>query len=235
MKKLSPRQIAIQNGDTHYEGILCKIGLHTTKYTGNGGCVECHKQFVKSPDQKNKGKQWRQKNKEKVQIDAKQYRQKNKERLNASNRQYKLVNKEKLKAIRDSPEGRIKRSVYRKTRYYNDPVYRAKTLLSSLLRNFCKQLGSSKGGKTLEELLGYTAEELKIHLESLFKEGMTWDNQGDWHIDHIIPQSHFTSIDQMRECFALSNLKPEWGSWNMSKGNRFVGSSEEFPMPTKAA
>ena len=58
---------------------------------------------------------------------------------------------------------------------------------------------------------------------------MTWDNQGDWHIDHIIPQSYFTSIDQIRECFALSNLKPEWGEWNMSKGNRFIGSSEDYP------
>jgi len=27
----------------------------------------------------------------------------------------------------------------------------------------------------------------------------------------------------MKECFALDNLKPEWGEWNMSKGNRFIG------------
>ena len=52
---------------------------------------------------------------------------------------------------------------------------------------------------------------------------MTWANQGEWHIDHRIPQSFFTSIDQLKECFALSNLKPEWGSWNISKGNRFIG------------
>ena len=48
-------------------------------------------------------------------------------------------------------------------------------------------------------------------------------------IDHIIPVSYFTSIDQMKECFALSNLKPEWAEWNAWKKNRFMGSSEDYP------
>ena len=59
---------------------------------------------------------------------------------------------------------------------------------------------------------------------------MTWDNQGMWHVDHVKPMSWFTSIDQMKECFALNNLKPEWGEWNMSKGNRVAGSSEDYPL-----
>ena len=113
-------------------------------------------------------------------------------------------------------------------RYHDDPVYRLKDIRRRQLLQFIKAVGGTKTGRT-EELLGYTAEELKTHLESLFQEGMTWDNQGDWHIDHIIPQSYFTSIDQIRECFALSNLKPEWGEWNLWKGNRLIGSSEDYP------
>tara|TARA_Y100000310_G_scaffold260033_1_gene268878 strand:+ start:42 stop:524 length:483 start_codon:yes stop_codon:yes gene_type:complete len=107
-------------------------------------------------------------------------------------------------------------------RYYSDPVYRLKDIRRRQLRHFIKRVGETKSGRT-EELLGYTAEELKTHLESLFKEGMTWDNHGKWHIDHRIPVSYFTSIDQMKECFALDNLKPEWAEWNRSKGNRFIG------------
>ena len=107
-------------------------------------------------------------------------------------------------------------------RYRSEPVYRLKDIRKRQLLQFIKRVGGTKTRRT-EELLGYTTEELKVHLESLFKDGMTWENQGKWHIDHRIPQSYFTSIDQIKECFALENLKPEWGEWNMSKGNRFIG------------
>ena len=143
-------------------------------------------------------------------IDAKAY-QKNKEKKRAS---------DKIRYA--TPEYKKWHTEWKMKRYHNDPVYRLKDIRRRQLLHFINRVGGTKTGRT-EELLGYTAEELKIHLESLFKEGMTWKNQGEWHIDHRIPQSYFTSIDQMRECFALSNLKPEWGDWNMSKGNRFIG------------
>jgi len=127
-----------------------------------------------------------------------------------------------------TPERKKARNERDKLRRKNDPVFGMKGRLTTQLRRWCNQVGSSKRGRT-EELVGYTAKELKIHLESLFKEGMTWDNQGEWHIDHITPQSYFTLIDQMKECFALSNLKPEWGEWNLWKGNRLIGSSEDYP------
>ena len=121
-----------------------------------------------------------------------------------------------------SPEVKKKKTEYRMKKYHTDPVYRLKDIRKRQLLQFIKRVGGTKTRRT-EELLGYTAEELKDHLESLFKDGMTWENQGKWHIDHKIPQSYFTSIDQIKECFALENLKPEWGEWNMSKGNRFIG------------
>jgi len=153
-------------------------------------------------------------------IDAKTY-QKDKE---------KILKRNKIRYA--TPEYKKRHTEWKMKRYHDDPVYRLKDIRRRQLLQFIKSVGGTKTGRT-EKLLGYTAEELKIHLESLFKEGMTWNNQGKWHIDHIIPQSHFTSIDQMKECFALNNLKPEWGDWNMSKGNRFIGSSEEYPIPKK--
>ena len=128
----------------------------------------------------------------------------------------------RAKVYNSTPAARKKKTEYRMKRYHSEPVYRLKDIRKRQLLQFIKRVGGTKTKRT-EELLGYTAEELKVHLELLFKEGMTWENQGEWHIDHRIPASYFTSIDQMRECFALSNLKPEWGDWNMSKGNRFIG------------
>ena len=128
-----------------------------------------------------------------------------------------------------TPEYKKHHTEWKMKRYHNNPVCRMKDLLSRTTRYFAKQVGSSKGGRT-HEILGYTAEEYCNDIELKFKEGMTWDNQGMWHVDHVKPMSWFTSIDQMKECFALNNLKPEWGEWNMSKGNRFAGSSEDYPL-----
>jgi hypothetical protein len=138
----------------------------------------------------------------------------------------------RAKVYNSTPAAKKRHTEWKMERYHSNPLYRLKDIRRRQLLQFIKSVGGTKTGRT-EELLGYTAEELKIHLESLFQEGMTWNNQGKWHIDHIIPQSHFTSIDQIKECFALNNLKPEWGDWNMSKGNRFIGSSEEYPMTGK--
>ena len=141
-----------------------------------------------------------------------------------------------------TPERKKFRNERDKLRVKNDPVFGMKERLRAQLRRWCKQVGNSKKGNKTHELLGYTAKELKTHIESLFQgpskdhpEGMTWENRDEWDIDHVKPQSHFTSINQMKECFALSNLKPEWGEWNRSKGNRFVGSSEDYPLAKKAA
>jgi len=79
----------------------------------------------------------------------------------------------------------------------------------------------SKRGRRSFHLLGYTAEELMRHLETRFKDGMSWENYGDWHIDHIIPLSAFnyeTPDDfDFRRAWSLSNLQPLWAEDNLSK------------------
>lgn len=65
-----------------------------------------------------------------------------------------------------------------------------------------------------------------IHLEKQFTEGMTWDNYGEWHVDHKKPMAlfQFTSTDDegFKECWKLENLQPLWGSDNLSKGTRYL-------------
>jgi hypothetical protein len=74
-------------------------------------------------------------------------------------------------------------------------------------------------------VLGYTFEELKTHLESLFTEGMTWDKLmgGEIEIDHILPRSSFyyeTIEDRdFKDCWALSNLQPMWRKDNRAKAD----------------
>jgi hypothetical protein len=72
------------------------------------------------------------------------------------------------------------------------------------------------------EYLGCTLEELKIHLESQFKEGMNWGNYGKWEIDHIFPLSKadLTNLEEYKKVFHYTNLQPLWKAENRSKGNK---------------
>jgi len=75
------------------------------------------------------------------------------------------------------------------------------------------------------ELLGCSAQELKIWIESKFKPGMTWENYGlhGWHIDHIIPCvsfKDFTKIETQRACFNYKNLQPLWAAENLMKSSK---------------
>ena len=92
---------------------------------------------------------------------------------------------------------------------------------------------SGKQAYMIEELCGYTPKKLREHMESLFREGMSWDNYGrdGWQIDHIRPVSSFnyttTECEDFKKCWELNNLQPLWAKDNMSKGNKW----EEEQMP----
>lgn len=105
----------------------------------------------------------------------------------------------------------------------NDPNFRLHKIFSESLR---KSLQGNKNGKHWEDVVGYTLEELKQHLEGQFKEGMTWDNYGEWHIDHIIPKVLFeyTSYEdrEFKQCWSLANLQPLWAEENIAKGDRIL-------------
>lgn len=108
--------------------------------------------------------------------------------------------------------------------YYKDPIRRLDHHIGTYIG---RDLKKSKAGRKWESLVGYTIVDLKHHLESKFKQGMRWDNYGEWHVDHITPRSHFihTGVGDpiFKECWAISNLQPLWETDNLSKGNRFVG------------
>ena len=90
-----------------------------------------------------------------------------------------------------------------------------------------KQRLINKNKKSTFDVLPYTVDELKIHLESKFEPWMTWDNYGEWEIDHITPDSWFkyNSFEDkgFQDSWALENLQPLRKRDNCSKGNRYKG------------
>ncbi len=73
---------------------------------------------------------------------------------------------------------------------------------------------------TVEDLIGYTTEEFIINMASKFRDGMSWDNWGEWHIDHIKPRRKFTT-KQIKECFNPDNIQPLWKYDNLKKGSKW--------------
>lgn len=85
-----------------------------------------------------------------------------------------------------------------------------------------KALRGRKGGRRWERLVGYTLDQLMARLESMFVDGMSWENIGLWHVDHIRPKSSFSyqaeDSQEFRNCWALVNLQPLWAEDNLRKG-----------------
>jgi len=184
--------------------------LKLGKFGVRGECKICGNEFSAKQYQKNKGdrkeyaRRYRKENPKAVKETKKLYRQKNREKIREYNREY-LVG-------------------YRKEKYANDPLFR----LSSCVRNFCSRITYAvKEQKELHSLeyLGCSLEEFKLHIESLWLEGMTWENHGvdGWHIDHIIPIDHFVkNSDDPWEASHYTNLQPLWAKDNLSKGNKLL-------------
>jgi hypothetical protein len=74
---------------------------------------------------------------------------------------------------------------------------------------------------TTVELLGCSIEEARRYLESKFEPWMNWNNHGEWHIDHIIPVTHFdlTKPEEQKKAFHFTNLQPLLGGDNIRKYN----------------
>ncbi|MEX0746190.1 MAG: hypothetical protein WD118_11360 [Phycisphaeraceae bacterium] len=93
--------------------------------------------------------------------------------------------------------------------------------VSELMRAAIRRNGRSP---KVEQLLGYTIEDLVVHLERQFTRGMNWDRYraGDIHIDHITPQAAFDLTDdrQWKACWCLSNPRPFWARDNLDKRDK---------------
>lgn len=104
--------------------------------------------------------------------------------------------------------------------------YHKTKIARNISRRMRQSLNGERKSQSWSKLVDYTLDELKNHLESLFQEGMTWNNYGEWHIDHIIPISSFNitsdKCEDFKECWKLSNLQPLWAIDNLKKSNKCI-------------
>jgi DNA-binding transcriptional MerR regulator len=159
-------------------------------------------------------RRWRETNRDRIREyngnrePARRYYAKNAEKLLEKNKKWRTENRRRL-------------AVYRVKRRKKNLSARISDALRNRLRDAVKR--EACGGSAVRDL-GCTAKELKRHLESQFRPGMTWENWGrsGWHIDHIKPLVSFDLADpeQVREACHYTNLQPLWASENMSKGRK---------------
>jgi len=108
---------------------------------------------------------------------------------------------------------------YNKIRKITD---KDKIIWRTILNNSLKRLGKPKEGHTID-LLGYSALELKNHITSLFTDGMSWENYGEWHIDHIKGVVNFDKDTHPSIVNALNNLRPLWATTREINGIVYEG------------
>lgn len=108
---------------------------------------------------------------------------------------------------------------YQRNRLLEDPQFKLSRNLRRRLNHALK--GNFKSGSAVQDL-GCSIEQLKSWLMYQFEPGMTWENYGEWHIDHVKPLSSFdlTNREQLLEVCNWHNLQPLWGPENIRKGDR---------------
>ena len=135
----------------------------------------------------------------------------NKEKINQNNRNWYQLNKEKVKKY-------VRKYNYNK--YIIDINYRIRCNLRHRIWGALKY--NYKSISTMI-LIGCSLKKLKQHLKSQFLEGMSWNNYGKWHVDHIRPCASFdlSKPKEQKKCFNYTNLQPLWAKDNLRKKDKY--------------
>ena len=224
------RQAKENNWDFYFTGDKCRNGHVDAKATNRRQCLQCRSDESSSNKAKERGKRWRSENKEHMQEQWKVYYQENAEKIRKRSSDWQKDNPERVKQqreqVRSTPEGRLLHN------------------LRNRLNKIMKRIDVVKDSTTLD-LLGCDAVKAKEHIQSQFTEGMSWENYGDWDVDHIKPCAAFDLIDpeEQKKAFNYKNLQPLWSTpasalkhsivipyekTNISKGSLFEGERHYF-------
>ena len=170
---------------------------------------------------------WVSNNREKVNKRCRDYRNRNIEKCRERCRKYHavlgktdkekkrkrdfyLANKERLNEL-----SRIRCLKKRK----KDPIYKMQLNIRWLVNDSMRKNGYTKKSRT-QEILGCSWEFFKNYIEQRWKEGMTWENRGKWHLDHIVPISSANTEKEILKLNHYTNFRPLWAFDNISKSNK---------------
>ena len=216
----------------------CKIEKEVTEFskqkkTKDGltyACKPCRKEYDETNKERIKEyrKEYYKNNKER----EKEYYKNNKEYF----KEYRENNKEYFKEYREKNKERAKeykknnkkrRNELRRERRKVDPLFKMTGNLRTRTSLAFKNKGYSKNTKT-QEMLGVDWEVCKAHIERQFIKGMKWSNQGEWHIDHIIPLASAKTEEGLRKLCHYSNLQPLWAEDNLIKSDKLIGQQNKL-------
>ncbi len=178
---------------------------------------------------KESSKRWALNNPQKVKESRARWIAANPEKERERQRRWRLDNPDRAAArakkwCENNPERRREVQTAANRKRYQNPTYRISAAISSGIR---RTLRGSKAHRSWRGLVGYSIDELRVHLEAQFEPWMTWDNYGsEWEIDHIIPIAHFsftsTNCEDFLRAWALANLQPLEKSANRRKSAKLV-------------
>jgi hypothetical protein len=161
-------------------------------------------------------KKWRDSNKEYMSNKSKTWYEQNKEHRKEYIKEYHKNNIDKIR--------KTKRD-YERNRKARDPLYKLISNFRTAIYQVLKESNVEKN-KHYFDILQYTPEQLITHLENKFTDKMTWDNYGEWHVDHKLPITHFNISEmgdsEFMKCWSLDNLQPMWGDENIKKSNKLL-------------
>ncbi len=179
-----------------------------------------------------KSKEYREKNKEVLSEKKKLYYETNKEEILTKRKEYyesmtsdedfRKVLRERSKINTKSYRDRNKEELSQriKDKKKNDPLFRLSDSIRTLIWISINKMGYRKNSKT-SNILGCSFEEFKSYIESQFNDNMSWENYGEWHLDHKTPVSWAETEEQVYELNKYTNFQPLWEFDNLSKGNRY--------------
>jgi hypothetical protein len=209
---------------------LCDFGVCNSNKDGlKSTCKVCRKIEGKIYRENNAGKReetiknWYNKNPEY----NRNYYINNTELINKQNKKWYENNKEKH---RENDRIRKEKNIESVREYHNnlikhqrkaDPLKKLIFNVRSRVYNILKNKIITKSNKTFD-IVGCSPEFLKEHLEKQFTKGMSWDNQGKWHIDHKIPLSSAKTEEEIYKLCHYSNLQPLWAEDNLKKGCKIL-------------
>jgi len=193
-------------------------------------CRECIKrrrrEYSAKPEVKASRSQanaiWRAANPEKVKANNSGWYQANKGRTRELDAQWRARNPERYQELR--------KARWAKWQANNHEAYLESNRSSMrrperrISRAIWGCLKGRKSGVRWCEMVGYSEQELRGHLERQFLRGMSFESYGEWHIDHIIPLASFViegpDDPSFKRAWALTNLRPMWAADNIRKGDK---------------
>lgn len=209
----------------------CKDCLHVGNMQNKVNRTNYNKEYWQrtKEEQSAKNKKWKMENPERVKECMKEWLIKNKDYKASKDREYRLANLEKYR----ENTREWKRKQYALLKEKADDDFLKLKLQNNIGRRIREILGQKKSERC-EYYVGCSLKDLRSHLETTFCEGMTWDNYGKWHVDHIFPCASFDMSNEIerRACFHYTNLQALWASDNVKKKDSYDKSERDMYVAT---